>query len=156
MKTINLFILFLFIGTFGFHKNIQAEVPINEAVQIPYFDYIKFRVNEDIDVLHKIKIDDVKSIEEKMEAMLAHNAELLYSVAKEDKTISKKDIDSIYGQLILLSIMNEKFHIENWQENDYLQQIFKEVQLTNKEQTSKLRCFNWSKPMWVDRGCAKN
>ena len=81
-----------------------------------------------------------------MESDLAVDALLLYLIAKESKNISEEERKSIYQQLILLSVMSEKFSIKQWEQDEKLQSIFLEVQSMDKDFTAKTRDRCWDKP----------
>lgn len=113
-----------------------------------YIQYLLYTQANSMDLLHRMKIGEVKSVEYLMESNTASDAQFIYAIAKESKVISEERRKSIYKQLIIFSIMNEKYDVSQWKNNKDLQSIFKEVQLDNPQFTSEVRSWCWKKPWW--------
>jgi hypothetical protein len=141
------------------HFNKPADtqgISLDELPEISYLQYRQLSNTFAVDRLHRIKIGEIKSVEDSMESDIALDAEFLFYPLTQAKDITEEERTSIYTRLIMLSVMNEKFNIEQWKQNKNLQKIFTKVQTIDPELTSKFRCFNWEKPMWADRGnCEK-
>ena len=120
---------------------------------ISYEEHILHGAAYTIDRLHRLKIGEQVSVERSMENSLSADAKDMYELLRGGK-VSDDEVNKIYDMLRLLSVMNEKFELVQWRTDQKLLNIFREAQEKDQEHTKKLRCFNWKKPMWIDKdGC---
>jgi hypothetical protein len=121
--------------------------------EISYGEHILHSAAFTIDRLHRLKIGEQVSVEQSMENSLSADAKDMYELLRSGK-VSEEEVNKIYGMLRLLSVMNEKFELVQWRSDQKLLNIFREAQENDQEHTNKLRCFNWKKPMWIEKdGC---
>ena len=144
------------LSSFGFVVGLTLNTAISEEIQLPnisYSTHIAHSAVYTIDSLHKLKLGDVKSVEDSMEFGLMVDAKVMHEIITSRKS-TKEETTKLYQMLRLLSVMNEKIEIKQWRSDSELLKIFKQAQENDPTHTSKLRCFNWEKPMWVDtKGC---
>lgn len=130
-----------------------AHAEENVVPEISYEENILHSVAYTVDRLHRLKIGEQLSVERSMEKSLSANAKDMYELLRSGK-VSDEEENMIYGMLRLLSVMNEKFEFMQWRTDQKLLNIFRDAQEHDQEHTKKLRCFNWNKPMWIDKdGC---
>ena len=144
------------LGILGFVLGLTLNTAISGEIQLPDISYPTHTVQNagfTIDRLHKLKLGDIKSVEDSMEFGLMVDAKVMYEIITSRKK-TKEETKKLYQMLRLLSVMNEQIEIKQWRSDTELLNIFKQAQDNDPIHTSKLRCFNWEKPMWVDtKGC---
>ena len=144
------------LSSFGFVVGLTLNTAISEEIQLPNISYPTHTAQSavfTIDRLHKLKLGDIKSVEDSMEFWLMVDAKVMHEIITSRES-TKEETTKLYQMLRLLSVMNEKFVIKQWRSDSELLKIFKQAQENDQTHTSKLRCFNWEKPMWVDtKGC---
>jgi len=103
-----------------------------------------------IDVLHlhELKLGMANSVEESLLISLALDARIMYEQIANFELDDKKT-KRTSEVLRLMSVMNEKFEIEEWRSDMQLLEIFRKMQEMDPEHTKNLRCRNWNKSMWV-------
>lgn len=107
-----------------------------------------------VSALHEILIDEIDDLRNSRATQSAERAVLLDEWLLEED-LSDKEIEWFETQLILMSVMNEKFQIEAWAQNAQLQKAFQRIQQKYPRRADAYRCRNWEKPMWLDFGCDK-
>lgn len=140
----------------GFMLGLTLNSATSEEIQLSDISFPTHTVHNaafTIDRLHKLKLGDIKSVENSMEFGLMVDAKVMHEIITSQKP-TVQETTQLYRTLRLLSVMNEKFEIKQWRSDLELLKIFKQAQDNDPTHTSKLRCFNWDKPMWVDtKGC---
>jgi hypothetical protein len=109
-----------------------------------------YDTTHDVDTLHRFKIGKSESLEAELEQDVLLDATLLNSLLK-DKALSESDRKRINGDLRLISVMNEKFTIESWRSDKEFVKVLEAAQHDDEAHVAKLRCFDWSQPMWVGK-----
>lgn len=104
----------------------------------------------DTSSLHYIKIGKTNELEKYIEQRIASYAKLMNSEMIDEQTTAQ-ETNKIKRYLQLLSVMNEKFNIDLWKKDKELTDIFAAVQAADKNHIEKLRCLDWSQPMWSDK-----
>ena len=116
--------------------------------------YNRHSASKALSNLHYLKIGEAQTLEESLVETVATDA-ILIDEMLNSYAIEAEDVEATKSFLVLLAVMDEKFEIPKWRANKKLQSVLGKTRQINKEKANKLRCLNWSKPMWVDRGsCA--
>ena len=133
--------------------SVEEEKKELEPPEITYAEHMILMSSFTLERLHRLKINKHESVEQSMEVSLASDAKSLFNILEHGKP-TPADRKSIYGILRLLSVMNEKIKIDLWRSDELLQDIFKTAQDNDPEHTKKLRCYDWTQPMWKNtKGC---
>jgi len=145
------------LGFSGLLLGLTINVATPNEASLPHFNFtthILVSTSSTAEKLHRMKLKQYVSVEKSMEETITANAKTLAG-SLSNKSMSEYDASKIYRVLRLLSVMNEKYTIEEWRSNTELNEIFNMAQKNDPKHTAQLRCFNWSKPMWVDKkGCS--
>lgn len=127
-------------------STLAAEDEAMPEIRMP--QYILHATVNSVFTLHGMKIHDTDSVEKSMESNLVFDAKTLFAIL-EHPDVTEKEVEKIYNFLILLSVMNEKFEIQQWRNDEELQSIFTKAQEYNPVHTEKMRCNNWNEAMWM-------
>lgn len=146
----------LTIGIVGFALGAgltSATSKENPWLELTHPVYFIREADHEAEMLHRIKLGDIKSVENSMEFDISVDAKAMNEILSSRKS-SKEEAEAMLKSLRLLSVMNEKFEIKQWRSDAELQKIFKNAQKSDPAHIAHLRCKNWNKPMWVGAdGC---
>ena len=142
----------LVFGLLGFLFGLTLNSASSKEVVLPELTYPAYLMREATfatDKLHRIKLGEIKSVEDSLEFEIAVDAKAMSEILSGHKA-TKQETEKMFKSLRLFSVMNEKFEIKQWRSDPVLLKIFKNAQENDPAHTAKLRCYNWSKPMWVN------
>ena len=144
------------LGTLGFLLGLAVNTATSKEVVLPELTYPSYLIRESTltaDKLHRIKLGEIKSVENSMEFEIAVDAKAMDEILSGNKA-TKQEAEKMFNTLRLLSVMNEKLEIKQWRTDSELLKIFKKAHENDPDHASKLRCRDWSKPMWAGtKGC---
>ena len=112
--------------------------------------YVSHQVTNTTDLLHRIKINDVASLENDLEEQIASDVRDIVQLIKRG-AISSEEAQRLNEHLVMISVLNEKFEIPSIKASKELIIELKLAQKKYPELVQKLRCNDWSKPMWVGK-----
>ena len=122
-----------------------------EKISLPDVSYVDYTLHISaltVERLQRLELGDVDSVKNSMVDALKLNIVEMYTMLREAE-ITGEEKRRLTTQLVLLSVMQEKYKIETWSKDKEALGILLTIKSENEKEYDKLSCFDWSQPMWV-------
>ncbi|AQA17457.1 hypothetical protein BST95_03600 [Halioglobus japonicus] len=135
-----------------FSSSLHAEGE-GEAT-VPMSTYLLHQQVRTISILHYLQLGLDDEAANHIASWEAYSTKDLHQLAKR-YDLGDEQVRKIYSHIRIMAVQNEKFPIEQWQEDSELMEIFEYAIEQDPEHARQLRCSDWSKPKWVGNyGCS--
>jgi uncharacterized membrane protein len=118
-----------------------------EDTNVSIARYNTHAASKNLEILHRIQINDTAGLREDLEDGLANDVNLIWSSVINDST-SREDREHAYSMLRLIAVQNEKFPIKSLSTDTDIMKILETALQNDSAHTEQLRRQDWSKPKW--------
>jgi hypothetical protein len=121
----------------------------NDDSSISLAEYNQHTAHAALSNLHYLKIGEAKALEDHLVEIVPLDAKMMNALI-ESGIYDSEDNERFTNYLVLLAVMDEKINIPSWRTNTEFQSILGKVRRNHKSHADRLRCRNWSRPMWLE------